>query len=151
MFADIGVFKQVPSSFTKYEIASVDLLVDVLFLYHCQSDASWCLVFPFRNIFSLQRTHITSTLSFDNARRNKFQLNSRRTCSELPPVKHMDIVRYLLRCHGRYKARLLQLSLSTSAVDQHRGDENTYSSPTALTACKTKARKRYRKCIFVQN
>lgn len=50
-------------------------------------------------------------------------------CSELSRANHMDKAQYLLRCHVRYIARLLQLSLYITSVDQQRGDENTQSTP----------------------
>lgn len=81
----------------------------------------------------------------------KFQPNFKRTCSELSCVDHMDEVQYLLRCHGRYMTRLLQLSLSTSSVDQQRGDENAVSSPPAHAGSKIEARKQFRTFTFAQN
>lgn len=69
-------------------------------------------------------------------------------CSEFSVLTTRTKVQYLLRCHGWYIVRLLQLSPSTSSVDQHRGDDNTVRSPPAHTGSKIEARKQFRKCIF---
>lgn len=66
-------------------------------------------------------------------------------------ANHSDKVQYLLRCQRWYIARLLQLSPCTSSVDQHRGDENTASSPLARTGSKIEARKQFRKFIFTRS
>lgn len=77
-----------------------------------------------------------------------FQLILKWICSEWPSVDHMNKVQYLLGCHRRYTAGLLQLSLSTSPVDQPRGDENTARSPLAHTGSKIEARKQFRTFFF---
>lgn len=77
-----------------------------------------------------------------------FQLILKWMCSEWPSVDHMNKVQYLLGCHRRYTAGLLQLSLSTSPVEQPRGDENTARSPLAHTGSKIEARKQFRTFFF---